>query len=146
MQREFRGFADTAPECDDLFGYHLFREECEAFLAAVVNRLKERIRSSRWVTGRDQRGGRDYYYSNFEVVFRARQEPAFIGFFHYGQPDDQAGSFYQVWAREHDDDPVVHMSMPAVVAEARKAWEEGTIAYYLTDRTEEIRTLLEIPQ
>ena len=139
MSQEFRGFTIETPIPGDLYDLFRFAEEANRFCAAILTRLGVRIAASRWNAGWDQRPGRDYFYGNFETNARGRPDPFFLGLYHYRQPERFAGSRFQVWAWEHDDEPIVDIPVAKLLADVSEATKSGRLGDYLSARADEIK-------
>ena len=97
MAQEFRGFAPTGDMGLDLYQQFQLVEECRLFCFTIVGRLGSQVAASRWNTGLDQRGGRDYFFENAEIKVRGKRDSSFLGFFHYRAPERFAGSHWMVF-------------------------------------------------
>ncbi len=139
MSQEFRGFTDSDPAPEHLYDFYRFTEEARSFLGALVTRLNTRISGARFHVGRDDRGGRDYYFENFEIHIRGRRDPCFLGFFHYAQSQDHAGSWFQLWDRETDDDPVIDVPLAELARRAGEAAETGRLSDMLSNIVADIK-------
>jgi len=142
MSTEFRGFSGSESIPENLFAQILFIEQTRHFIVSIMKRLGPQVGHSRWHAGRDERAGRDYFFENMEFRIRGRSDPAFIGFYHYRRPEEQAGSFWQVWEWEHADTPAVSVPMAELVKEIRQASKEGQLPTALQRHADTIRSLL----
>ena len=142
MAHEFSGFTIDGTLPDELYGFHRLAEDCRRFCFAIVTRLGSQIANATWNAGWEQRGGRDYFFENAELRIRGRKDPAFLGFFHYKTPERFAGSHWQVWEWEHDDNPVQAIELSVLVADVNAALSSGHIGDYLDARAAEIRSEL----
>ncbi len=139
MSQEFRGFSPTDKVNLKLYDQFRLVDECRLFCFTIVTRLGQRIAASRWHSGSDQRGGRDYFFDNAEIRIRGRKDPSFFGFFHYRTPERFAGSHWQVWEWEHDDDPVISIPLPDLIARVDAARASGRLPDLLDEYVTEIK-------
>ena len=146
MSHQFTGFSalpqGADPSTGDLYGFHKHVDETRRFMATIIGRLGPRIAGARPHAGRDERGGRDYFFDNVEFHIRGRRDPCFLGFYHYRRPEERAGSFWEVWEWEHDDEPLFRRSVAELVDELRQAESEGRLSTWLDEHAESIRSEL----
>ncbi len=142
MSGEFRGFTVTSDPPESLYEYYRFTEEGRHFLSALVNRLQPRIASARFNAGRDVRGGRDYYFENVEIHIRGRKDPSFLGLFHYLAPEERAGSWFQLWEWEHDDNPCINVPVAELIEKVLEATEKGRLSEMLSNIAADIKKQL----
>ncbi|MFT5429873.1 MAG: hypothetical protein ACI9OJ_000546 [Myxococcota bacterium] len=138
MSNEFRGF-NPLPTIGDLFGFHRHVDETHRFMAAVVGLLGSRIAAARPHSGRDERGGRDYFFDNVEFHIRGRRDPCFLGFYHYRLPEERQGSFWEVWEWEHDDEPLLRIGTDELVATLIEKESQGLLSNWLDEHSAGIR-------
>ncbi len=139
MSQEFRGFSPIDPVPADLYDLRRLQDELGRFSSAVLLRLGSRVAVPRWNSSWDGRGGRDYFFDNFEFHVRGRPDPLFLGFFHYRRPDHLVGSSFQVWEREIDDRPIMMIPLSKIIADVNVANQQGQLSRYLDDLAGELR-------
>ncbi|MEC8023769.1 MAG: hypothetical protein VX223_07515 [Myxococcota bacterium] len=142
ITKEFRGFAP--PPYADFHAALSVMDQCRRYLNALVPRLGHRIIRPAFTTGRDTRGGRDYFFEQVEFIVRGRPDRSFMGFYHYGPSAMNPGTFFEVWEHEAEPEPCWQRGLDALAEEVTEAWNFGRLSDWLDSEAQRIRHALDV--